>query len=125
MKSDDSNFAMGGRVHISELELFSNIGVPDAERAEPQRLTVHLTLFPAGDFASMQDEISNTVDYYKVTRRVRALAAERPRRLIETLAAEIVQVVLGEFNVVRVDVELRKYILPDTDYVAVMLTGNR
>ena len=115
---------MSGCIHISELELFSHIGVPDAEREHPQRLTVSITLFLRTEFASMDDDLSKTVDYYALTRRVRALAAERPRNLIETLAAEIVECILTEFDVPRVELELRKYILPDTAYVSVRLGGS-
>ena len=56
---------------------------------------------------------------------MRALAAARPRRLIETLALDIAGEILARFAVASVDVELRKYILPDTDYVAVRLSRHR
>ena len=57
-----------------------------------------------------------------LTRRVRQLAGARPRKLLETLAEEICACVLEEFSVRAVEVELRKYILPDTEYVAVRLS---
>ena len=58
---------------------------------------------------------------------IRKMAAESPpRQLIETLAEDIATLVLACFSVcAEVDVELRKYILPDTDYVAVRLTRRR
>ncbi len=52
---------------------------------------------------------------------VQALAAERSRRLIETLAAEMAACVLEEFKAAGVTIELRKHILPETDHVAVRL----
>lgn len=110
------------RILVSDLELFSFIGVPDAERAEPQRLTVSLALVPENGFDRLDEEITRTVDYFALTRRVRSLAAAAPRKLIETLANEIAECCLREFAVREVEVELRKYILPDTAYVAVRLT---
>jgi dihydroneopterin aldolase len=107
------------RIEVRDLELFSHIGVPDAERAEPQRLTVNITLVPSTAFTGLGDDISRTVDYFALTRRIRQLSAERPRRLIETLVQEIAECCLREFAVRDVAVELRKYILPDTSYVAV------
>ena len=80
-----------------------------------KRLTVNLTLEPARDFRGLEDRIESTVDYFAVTRAVHSLASSRERRLIETLAEEV----LARFAMRAVEVELRKYILPDTAFVAV------
>jgi len=106
---------------ISGLELSSHIGVPDSERLEAQRLTLNLELVPTREMTALGDALENTVDYFALTRRVRLLAAARPRKLIETLAEEICTCVLSEFSVRTVDLELRKYILPDTEYVAIRM----
>ncbi|MEI6712743.1 MAG: dihydroneopterin aldolase [Verrucomicrobiota bacterium] len=110
------------QIEVCRLELLSCVGVPDEERAEAQRLTVDLRLFPVRDFTALGDDIVNTVDYFALTRRVRRLASDRPRKLIETLANDIAECVLSEFAVARVEVELRKYILADTEYVAVRVS---
>lgn len=112
-------------IHIEALELSAFIGVPDAERAEPQRLTVNLTIEPRRDFTALGDAIENTVDYFAVCGDVKALSLARPRRLIETLAGEIAALVLDRFAVRAVEVELRKYILRDTAHVAVSLRRER
>lgn len=104
---------------VSGLELSARIGVPEAERSEPQRLTLNLVLFPSRPLSQLNEDLSRTVDYYALTRRVLQIVGERPRKLIETLAEEICECILGEFSVRAVEVELRKYILPDTEYVAV------
>src|SRR5690606_16113141 len=107
---------------IEGLELSVHIGVPDEEREHTQRLTVNLTLEPRRDFRGLEDAIENTVDYFALSKAVQALARERPRKLIETLAEEIAGLVLARFAVRTVQVELRKYILPDTAFVAVRLS---
>ena len=109
------------QILVSNLELSAHVGVPEEERAEAQRLTVSLVITPENGFGGLDDELKRTVDYFALTRRVRRLAMERPRRLIETLVEEIASCVLAEFAVREVEVELRKYILPDTDFVAVRL----
>ena len=110
---------MPDTIHIARLELSSRIGVPDEERAHPQRLTVSLTLSCARRFSDLSDDIARTVDYFEICQAVQALAAERPRKLIETLAEEIAALILSRFAVTAVDVDLRKYILPETEYVSV------
>ncbi len=112
-------------IRISALRLTTHIGVPEEERATSQVLEADVTLRIAGRFEAMNDEISATIDYAAVAARLQELAAERPRRLIETLAAEMAACVMEEFQAVGVSIDLRKRILPDTDHVAVRLVrGN-
>jgi dihydroneopterin aldolase len=110
---------MRDRVVIRGLRLTGRIGVPEDERGEPQTLRAHLTLeveqFP------IEDEIEGTVDYKAVADRVVALAATGERKLIETLAQEIAGLVLREFAVSKVTVEIEKFILPETDWVGVVI----
>ena len=112
---------MPDQIHIQALEVRARIGVPEAERAEPQRLTVTLTLEPLRDFRTLEDRIEATVDYAAVCAAVQALATARPRRLVETLAEEIAAALLTGFPLRRAEVEVRKFILPETDYVAVRI----
>ena len=116
---------MTDRILIADLELSSHIGVPAAERAAAQRLTVNLVLEPIRDFSALGDALENTVDYFRVCEEVKALSLVRPRRLIETLAEEIASLLLARFAIRTVAVELRKYILPETAFVAVSLTRAR
>ena len=109
------------QIIVSNLELRAHVGVPEFERRESQRLTLNLVIIPKRSFGGLDDAIENTVDYFALTRRVQSLAAERPRKLIETLVEEIALCVLREFAVEEVHAELRKYILPDTEFVAVRL----
>ena len=108
-------------IRISALRLTTHIGVPDEERAGSQVLEADITLRIRRRFEAMDDDIAATIDYAAVAARLQALAAERPRRLIETLAAEMAACVLEEFQAIGVTLELRKRILPDTDHVAVRL----
>jgi dihydroneopterin aldolase len=116
---------MDDRIHIHELELWARVGVPDEERAAPQRLTVSLTLWPLGGFGQMHDEIERTVNYAAVCDAVKHLVATRTDKLIETLAEAIASEILRAFPVTRIRLELRKFILPDTAFVAVALERER
>jgi dihydroneopterin aldolase len=119
MKNTPSLSPSSDAILVRGLELTSYIGVPDIERAEAQRLTVNMVLLPTSSLSNLNDNLASTVDYFALTRRVRQVAVARPRKLIETLAEEICECVLAEFSVRLVELELRKYILPDTEYVAV------
>jgi dihydroneopterin aldolase len=115
----------GDRIHIRELKLTAHIGVPEEERAKPQRLTVSLTLWPTTDFRELEDRLEKTVDYATICEDVKEFVRGRNDKLIETMGDAIARHVLEAFPLRRVDLELRKFILPDVDYVAVLLTRER
>jgi dihydroneopterin aldolase len=104
---------------IESLELSSHIGVPEEERAHAQRLTANLVLEPIRDFRALEDRLENAVDYFAASECVKTLSLARPRLLIETLAEEIAIELLARFPLRAVEIELRKYILPSTAFVAV------
>ena len=112
---------MRDRILIESLELSSRIGVSAEERAQPQRLTATLALEPLSDFRGLDDRLDKTVDYFMVCECVKVLSLARPRHLVETLAEQIAGELLARFPLRSVEVELRKFILPDTAYVAVRL----
>lgn len=108
-------------IEIRRLKLATHIGVPDDERASEQTLFATIRMVPCGGFEGLHDAIKNTVDYYAVSLELQALAAAKPRKLIETLAREIADHLLLNHSVGAVDVTIEKHILPDTECVAVHL----
>ena len=111
--------AGGERIEIRRQRVSVWIGVPEEERAAEQEVEISVTMTPARRFSGAVDALEGTVDYSAVSERVRAVAREKERKLIETLAEDIAAMVRGEFAVARVEVEVRKFILPDTEWVAV------
>lgn len=112
---------MNDQILISCLELSSHIGITAEERAKPQRLTVSLVLHPKHGLANLGDNLENTIDYADVCNRIREFAAGDPVNLIETLAEQIAQMLFAKYPVASLEIELRKYILPETQYVAVKI----
>jgi dihydroneopterin aldolase len=109
-------------LHLHGLSVATHIGVPAEERRVPQRLKLNLTLWPQAPLTGLRDDFALTVDYGAVALLVRELAAARPRLLIETLAEEVADALLLHFPLREVQVEVEKFILPDTDFVRVSLT---
>lgn len=112
---------MSDQIHLANLQFRCHIGVPDEERAAPQLLLADIVLHSRVPFESMQDDIAQTIDYAAVAARLEQIAASKPRRLIETLAADLAACVLAEFAATAVEITLKKRILPQTDHVAVRL----
>ncbi len=112
-------------ITIEDLGVLCRIGVPDEERAKPQRLLICIEM--KGDFASAcrSDDLTQTVNYWDVAERVRGICQKTSFRLIERLAHEIAAAILKEFAVAAVSVEVKKFILTDARYVSFRLTEQR
>jgi dihydroneopterin aldolase len=118
---------MGNSHHIEirRLRVVARVGVPDEELAVPQELRVSVIVSVAIPFAEMADDLEQTLDYAALATGIQALAADRPRRLIETLASDIASHVLTCPAAAAVEVTVEKFILPDTDCVAVRVRRER
>jgi FolB domain-containing protein len=114
----------GFTIHVEQLELMAHIGVPDEERARPQRLTINMTLWPTLK-AGLNDDIRHTVDYSTVCEETKKFVEMRRDKLIETLADALANHLLDAFEIQRLKIELRKFILPDVEFVSVTLTREK
>ena len=116
---------MNDLILIDELEVFVLLGVPDEERAKPQRILVSLEMQVDVAEAAATDDLAHTVDYYAIVCELREFVKSRSWKLIETLACDVAQLALRHTRVSQVTVELSKFIIPDTRRVAVRVTRAR
>jgi dihydroneopterin aldolase len=95
-------------VYIKELEIQSVIGIYDWEREIRQ--TVSLDLDMATDIrkAAATEDISNTLDYKAVSKRLIAFIEAAEFLLIETMAEQVAAIVLAEFPVTWLRLRLGK-----------------
>ncbi len=115
MRDDD-------QIHIEQLKIFSRVGVPPMEREKPQRITVNITLWPRAQASDLRDDIGKAVNYSAVCEETKRFVKDRSDSLIETLGDGIATYLLKKFAISKITVELRKFVLPDTDYVSVTVT---
>ncbi len=110
------------RIHIEQLEISSRVGVPEEERAVPQRLTVSISLWPYQEARDLADKIEKTVNYSVVAEETKHFVRNQSFNLIETLADRLAMHLLKTFPTQKVTVELRKFPLEDAEYVSVTVT---
>jgi len=113
------------RIQIEKLDLFAHIGVSEEERGSAQKLTFNITLWPIGRMDDLGDKIGCAVDYAAVCAEVKQFVAQRRDKLIETLGNALALHLLEAFQIRRITVELRKYILPEVEFVSVTVTRER
>ena len=105
-------------ITICDLAVLCHIGVPEEERAKPQRLLISATI--EGDFAQacLSDNLSQTVDYFQVCQRITRFCRENSFKLIERLGHEIASMILRDTAARRATVEVKKFIIPETRFIS-------
>jgi FolB domain-containing protein len=107
------------KISIVDLEVHYHVGVPEQERAQPQRLLLTVVMESSFTTAAANDSIADTIDYFAVTQRLLKFGEGRSWRLIEKLASDIAGMVAAEFKPASVSVEVKKFIIPQARYVSV------
>jgi len=113
------------RISIVDLEVFYRVGVPDEERAKPQRLLLTIDLEFDFAAAAASDRIEDTINYRAITDDLLQFGEGRAWKLIEKLAADIADLVWRNYRPLSVKVEVKKFVIPRSRYVAVALTRAR
>jgi len=109
-------------IHIEQLDVFTRVGVPEEERANPQRLTVGISFWPYQQTSDLADHIERTVNYSAVAEETKNFVRDQSVSLIETLAERLASHLLTSFPIQKVTIELRKFALQDAKYVSVTVT---
>ena len=115
----------GEWIEINELELKGRIGVPEEERANLQRLVVSLRFRIGAPFRSLDDQLERTINYADVAAEASKVGGSTSARLIETVIAEIADALMARFPIDRLQIELRKFALPNAGYVSARLDRQR
>jgi FolB domain-containing protein len=111
---------MSDLIRIIDLEVWTRIGVPDEERAQPQRLLINLEMRVAGFAkAAASDDIARTINYFDVAQYITNFANECPRKLLERFAEELAGGLLNAFPIKKLRLEVKKFILPNAHHISV------
>jgi dihydroneopterin aldolase len=110
---------MSPTLSIVDLELLCHLGVPAEERAHPQKILC-TAVFPVPNLkkAAQTDNLEHTVNYYDLSQLLQQTALQKERKLIETLAADLVESTFAAFPIPWIDLELKKFILPETRHIS-------
>lgn len=121
---------VGRRIVLTGLRVHTRVGWTEDERAVAQLLLIDLELslgVLTGDHpGALGDELAATVDYADLAGRVAAVVAAAPRRLIETVAADVLAETLRDRRVDAATVTVHKPDAPlpvAVDDVAVVVSG--
>ena len=115
----DRQMSSGEWIEIRDLAVQGRIGVPESERIDPQKLLVTLRFQIETSFAALNDQLAKTIDYASVAFEVDRIVGTSGAHLIEKLVLELGEALMARFPMQRLEIELRKFILPNARYVSV------
>lgn len=116
------------KIQICGLRVYAYHGVNEDEKRKGQPFELDITLNTDLHKPGQSDDLADTVNYSKVSKRVVAVMQEERYDLIERAASRVAEVALTEFPVEAVTVRLKKPRAPiaaDFHYVAVEITRRR
>ena len=95
-------------IFLRDLRVETIVGVWDWERKIRQTVSIDLEMATDIRRAAASDSLDDTLNYKLVAKRVQQFVAESSFQLVETLAENIAEVVLNDFDVPRVEVRVNK-----------------
>ena len=98
----------GDRIFLRGLTAECIIGFIDWERRVKQTVVIDLELPVDCRQAAVTDEVADTVDYKKVAKRVLAFIEASEFKLVETLAHSLAMLLLEEFGLEWVRLQVNK-----------------
>lgn len=96
------------KIEIKDLLLRAVIGINDWEREKKQDVLVNIVLFTDLQASAASDDITQTVNYRSLTKKVIDHVESSARYTIEALAADVARLCLAEAGVERVRVRVEK-----------------
>ena len=98
----------GDRIFLRGLTAECVIGFIDWERRVKQTVVVDLELPVDCRHAAVTDDVTDTVDYKKVSKRVLAFIEASEFKLVETLAQRLAMLILEEFAIEWIRLSINK-----------------
>jgi FolB domain-containing protein len=96
------------KVIIRDLVARGIIGLNDWEREKPQEILINIVMYTDLQMAGANDDISDSVNYRTVAKKVMAHAESAKRLTVEALAADLARLCLEEPGVQKVEVRVEK-----------------
>jgi len=95
-------------VFLTDLRIETVIGVFDWEREIKQTVVFDLQMGADIRRAAVSDQLEDTLDYKSVAKRIIDFVEASEFQLVETLAERVAEIIIKEFNVPWVRVQLNK-----------------
>ena len=110
------------KIILTDLRVDAVIGIWDWEKRNSQSISIHLEMQTDTKKISQSDSIEDALDYKAVSKRAKQFIQDSQFNLIETLAENLAQIILEEFNVQWLRLSISKpYAIRDSKNIGVCI----
>ena len=95
-------------IHLRGLEFYAYHGVMPEEQVLGQKFLIDMDIFCDLSLAGSSDQVKDTIHYGEVYQVIEACVNSNRHQLIERLAEDIAQRVMGQFSCTSLRVEVHK-----------------
>lgn len=96
------------KILIQNLQVNAYIGIYDFEQENLQPLIFNLKLTSKTNFALVKNNLALSVDYAQVCDLIKNFVDSKKHLLLETLAEEVAQILLKEFSISKLKLNILK-----------------
>ena len=111
-------------ITITDLEVWTHIGVPAAERATEQRLLISIECTLDTKASAKEDNVKKSINYLDLSFDIQKLA-QKERKTIERFADDVARITLRNYKPESVTVTVKKFALPGAREVALTIIRTR
>ena len=110
------------KIILTDLRVDAVIGIWDWEKRNSQSISIDLEMQTDTKKISQSDSIEDALDYKAVSKRAKQFIQDSQFNLIETLAENLAQIILEEFNVQWLRLSISKpYAIRDSKNIGVCI----
>jgi len=110
------------KIVLTDLRVDAVIGIWDWEKRNSQSISIDLEMQTDTKKISQSDSIEDALDYKAVSKRAKQFIQDSQFNLIETLAENLAQIILEEFNVQWLRLSISKpYAIRDSKNIGVCI----
>ena len=110
------------KIVLTDLRVDAVIGIWDWEKRNSQSISIDLEMQTDTKKISQSDSIEDALDYKAVSKRAKQFIQDSQFNLIETLAENLAQIILEEFNVQWLRLSISKpYAIRDSKNISVCI----
>ena len=95
-------------IYLKDLRIHTIIGIYDRERRTKQTVILDVEMATDIKKAAQSDDIAHTLNYKAVAKRLISFVEESEFELVETLAERVAEILLNEFKVPWLRLQLNK-----------------
>lgn len=113
-------------IKIKNFRFKTILGIYDWEQSVDREIIINATIHTDFDKARFSHNINDTIDYDKIIKKIKNLLSNKNFKLIEELAQDVLELIMQDERVKKVELEIDKLkVVDNVDSFSITLTQER